>query len=319
MAFDEVQFPPGVSRGSTFGPGFSTVISELPDSGAENSVSRWDGAKRRGQVSLRVQDVDSIATVLNFVHARAGAARGFRWKDWSDFSTASDHRSAPAFDDVVIGTGDGSTTTFQLRKIYTSGGRSVTRLIEKPVTGSTVVGVAGSPSASGWTVNTTTGVITFSVAPSAGQEITAGCEFDVPVRFSKGVDDWFQINVNDFSNDECPTLEVVELPNVTAIDDEFYYGGSTTYDPYEDDISITVLNGRTIVLNPSKAGLNLALPDPANLSPGGPYFFIVNQSTVDTVSINDNAANLVATLGTSSSVEIILGLNAMSAKTWYAV
>ncbi|MGV8988164.1 MAG: DUF2460 domain-containing protein [Cypionkella sp.] len=37
--------------------------------------------------------------------------------------------------------------------------------------------------ASGWTLDTTTGLITFGVAPVAGGVLTAGFEFDTPVRF----------------------------------------------------------------------------------------------------------------------------------------
>ena len=319
MAFDEVTFPVTVSRGATFGPGFSTQINVLPDSGIEERVSRWDGAKRRGNASLGIRTKVDIAMVLDFVHARNGAARGFRWKDWSDYSTAIDHRSAPAFDDVIIGVGDGVTTTFQLAKIYTSGGRSVTRLIEKPVTGTTVVGVNGVSVGSGWTVNTTSGIVTFSVAPTVGQDVTAGCEFDVPVRFGAEVDDWFEINIENFDLNNVNTLSVVEEPNPTAIDEEFYYGGSTSYDPLSDNISITVLNGRTITLNPHSSGIAVQLPDPSLMSAGGPYFYLVNLSTVDSVAINDETATLLATLAASSAITLIIGVDAIGVNTWYSV
>ena len=36
---------------------------------------------------------------------------------------------------------------------------------------------------SGWTVDTTTGVVTFTTAPAGGVAVRAGFEFDVPVRF----------------------------------------------------------------------------------------------------------------------------------------
>ena len=36
---------------------------------------------------------------------------------------------------------------------------------------------------SGWTVDTTTGLVTFDAAPAAGVAVTAGFAFDVPVRF----------------------------------------------------------------------------------------------------------------------------------------
>jgi uncharacterized protein (TIGR02217 family) len=36
---------------------------------------------------------------------------------------------------------------------------------------------------SGWSVDTTTGLVIFSTAPAVGIEVTADFEFDVPVRF----------------------------------------------------------------------------------------------------------------------------------------
>ena len=78
---------------------------------------------------------------------------------------------------------DGSATLFQLTKSYTSGAQSWTRVISKPVAGTATIALNGTPQASGWSVSTTTGLITFTTAPTAGVAITAGFEFDVPVRF----------------------------------------------------------------------------------------------------------------------------------------
>jgi uncharacterized protein (TIGR02217 family) len=35
----------------------------------------------------------------------------------------------------------------------------------------------------GWSIDTTTGIVTFSVPPALEAEVTADFEFDVPVRF----------------------------------------------------------------------------------------------------------------------------------------
>ena len=82
----------------------------------------------------------------------------------------------------MFGTGDGATTTFQLVKRYASGSQTWVRTITKPVAGSVIVALNGASQASGWSVDTTTGVITFTTAPGSGVAITAGFEFDVPVR-----------------------------------------------------------------------------------------------------------------------------------------
>ena len=45
------------------------------------------------------------------------------------------------------------------------------------------IALNGTPQASGWSVTTATGLVTFTTAPALGVAITAGFEFDVPVRF----------------------------------------------------------------------------------------------------------------------------------------
>jgi uncharacterized protein (TIGR02217 family) len=84
--------------------------------------------------------------------------------------------------DQALGTGDGATTAFQLVKRYESGAQTWTRRIVKPVAGTVRVARAGVEATSGWSVDVATGVVTFAAAP-AGVLVTAGFEFDVPVRF----------------------------------------------------------------------------------------------------------------------------------------
>ncbi len=57
------------------------------------------------------------------------------------------------------------------------------RTITKPVAGTVQVYLDGVEQPSGWSVDTTTGLVTFGVPPTLGVEVTAGFEFDVPVRF----------------------------------------------------------------------------------------------------------------------------------------
>jgi uncharacterized protein (TIGR02217 family) len=45
------------------------------------------------------------------------------------------------------------------------------------------IALGGVEQLSGWSVDTTTGLVTFNTAPGAGVAIAAGFEFDVPVRF----------------------------------------------------------------------------------------------------------------------------------------
>ncbi|MDD3371772.1 MAG: DUF2460 domain-containing protein, partial [Alphaproteobacteria bacterium] len=139
MSFDEIDLPLRVGFGSQGGPNFSTEISVV-GSGYERRNQNWAQARRVFDARTGVRSAADAATLLSFFLARAGRARGFRLKDWSDCSSAADNVSAPAFSDQSLGTGDGETAVFQLIKTYASGGTTHTRPISKPVGGSIVVG-----------------------------------------------------------------------------------------------------------------------------------------------------------------------------------
>jgi uncharacterized protein (TIGR02217 family) len=181
MAFHEVRFPDNISRGARGGPERRTQIVELT-SGAEERNASWANSRRRYDVAYGIRRADDLAAVVAFFEARNGRLYGFRFKDWADFKSCLPSQT-PAPTNQPIGTGNGAATLFQLTKRYTSGAQSWTRAITKPVAGTVTIALNDSPQASGWSVSTTTGLITFTTAPAAGIAITAGFEFDVPVRF----------------------------------------------------------------------------------------------------------------------------------------
>ncbi len=182
MSFDEILLPLRAGFGSSGGPNFSTEIVVVAN-GFERRNQNWAQARRVFDARAGVRSAADASALLAFFHARAGRARGFRLKDWSDYSSAADNISAPAFSDQALGTGDGTTLAFQLIKNYGSGGVTHIRSIKKPVAGSVLIGLSGAQLSSGFSVDTTTGVVTFATAPALGQTVTAGFLFDVPVRF----------------------------------------------------------------------------------------------------------------------------------------
>ena len=206
MAFDEVQLPLRIGFGSMGGPEFSTEIVVI-DGGFERRNQNWSQARRRFDARTGLHNPADLGALLAFFHARAGRARGFRVKDWSDFTSKPDGVSSPDFGDQIIGTGDGATTSFALIKNYGSGGVSHARSIAKPVAGSISIGVGGVRKSSGWTVDTTTGVVTFAVPPANGAMVTAGFVFDVPCRFDT---DRLSVAADDAlaSSAQIPIIEV---------------------------------------------------------------------------------------------------------------
>ena len=181
MAFHEVRFPDNISRGARGGPERRTQIVELA-SRAEERNATWANSRRRYDVAYGIRRADDLAAVVAFFEARNGRLHGFRFKDWADFKSCLPSQT-PTSTDQPIGTGNGSTNTFQLTKRYTSGAQSWSRVITKPVAGTVTIALNGATQASGWSVSTATGLVTFTTAPAAGVVITAGFEFDVPVRF----------------------------------------------------------------------------------------------------------------------------------------
>ena len=201
MAFHEVRFPDNISRGARGGPERRTQIVELA-SGDEGRNASWANSRRRYDAAYGIRRADDLAAVVAFFEARNGRLYGFRWKDWADFKSCLPS-GTPAATDQVIGTGDGAMTAFQLVKSYVSGAQTWTRTITKPVAGTVRVAIDGVEQTSGWSVDTTTGIVSFATAPAAGATITAGFEFDVPVRFDTDTLD--------------VTLDIERLGSITSI------------------------------------------------------------------------------------------------------
>jgi len=201
MAFHEVRFPDNISRGARGGPERRTQVVELA-SGDEERNASWANSRRRYDVAYGIRRADDLAAVVAFFEARNGRLYGFLYKDWADYKSSTPSQAITPTDQQ-IGTGTGSLTTFQLAKSYTSGVQTWTRTIVKPVAGSVRVALNGVEQMSGWSVDTTTGIVSFTVAPGNAVIVRAGFEFDVPVRFDSDMLD--------------VTLDLEQLGSITSI------------------------------------------------------------------------------------------------------
>jgi uncharacterized protein (TIGR02217 family) len=208
MAFHEVRFPANLSFGSAGGPERRTEIVTLAN-GFEERNTPWEHSRRRYDAGAGLRSLNDVELLIAFFEARTGQLHGFRWKDWSDYKSCAP-LSSPAPDDQLIAIGDGVKTVFQLQKTYLSGLQSYTRPIRKPVAGTIVVAVAGDQKIESleFTVTLETGELTFILPPDLGTRITAGFEFDVPVRFDT---DLIQTSVASFQAGEVPSVPVVEV------------------------------------------------------------------------------------------------------------
>ena len=208
MAFHDVRYPTNLSFGSTGGPERRTDIVTLVN-GFEERNSPWLDSRRRYDAGSGMRSLDDLETLISFFEARHGQLHTFRWKDWSDYKTSRPSHAVTALDQV-IGTGDGTKVAFQLVKVYASGSQSYTRTLMKPVSGTVKVAVNGVVRTMGtdFSVNLTTGVVTFNLPPAAGLSVTAGCEFDVPVRFDT---DRISTSVATFQAGQIPAVPVIEV------------------------------------------------------------------------------------------------------------
>jgi uncharacterized protein (TIGR02217 family) len=201
MAFHEVQFPDNISRGARGGPQRRTQIVELA-SGREERNASWSASRRRYDVSYGVRRVDDLHAVVGFFEARLGRLYGFRFKDWADYKSCAPSEGVSEMDQL-LGIGDGTTTSFALTKAYGTLPHVYQRRIEKPVAGTIRVALSGAEQFNGWSSDPVTGIVTFEVAPDSGVTITAGYQFDVPVRFDSDLMD--------------VTLDIERLGSITSI------------------------------------------------------------------------------------------------------
>lgn len=203
-AFHETRFPTAIALGATGGPERRTRIVTLT-SGHEERNTPWAHSRRRFDAGYGIKTLDDLHEVIAFFEARRGRLHGFRWKDVTDYKSCAPTET-PAATDQPFGIGDGETTQFYLSKAYTSGGQTYTRPITKPVDGRLTVAIDGEIAAAA--LDATTGAVTFPDPPPVGAMLTAGFEFDVPVRFDT---DRLDINLTGFEAGEIPAIPVIEI------------------------------------------------------------------------------------------------------------
>jgi uncharacterized protein (TIGR02217 family) len=209
-AFHEVLFPLDISLKSSGGPERRTEIVAL-GSGCEERNARWAHSRRRYDAGYGVKSLDALSAVVAFFEERRGRLHGFRWRDRLDHSSAAPGVGVSPTDQV-IGTGDGVTDTFQLIKIYGGVHAPYARPVNKPVPDSVRIAVAGveAEESVAFTCDPASGVVTFLSGhiPADGAAVTAGFQFDVPVRFDT---DYLEVDLSAFAAGAIPKIPLVEI------------------------------------------------------------------------------------------------------------
>ena len=208
-SFHDVRFPSDLALGATGGPVRSTEVITL-GSGREQRNTRWANSRRRYNVGYGVKTLDDLHRVLAFFEERRGRLFGFRFRDPMDTRSCLPGKTISATDQP-IGIGDGEQVRFKLVKTYGEGEAAYIRTISKPVLDTLTVMVDGeSVSPSLYTFDSESSEIVFleNATPVPDAVISAGYEFDVPVRFDT---DEISVNLSHFDAGDIPSIPLVEL------------------------------------------------------------------------------------------------------------
>ena len=156
----------------TMGPVFQTTVVKLAG-GYEDRNQDWPVALWRYDVSLKNRPLSEIRAFMAHVLGRRGAANSFPLRDPLDNELTDEN----------IGTGDGTTAAFQIKKTYTDTDRPYQRPIT--IVSNLVVKVDGVTKTVTTHYTESGGLITFTGGniPTAGQAITVTCDFLIQVRY----------------------------------------------------------------------------------------------------------------------------------------
>ena len=208
--FLDIRFPVDISYGSTGGPSYNTSVISFK-SGKEKRSSSWQYPRSSYDVSYGIDDYPELEKLTEMFHIVKGRAFTFRYKDPVDHKSCKVNQAPSPFDQN-IGEGDGSTKVFQLQKTYKKESLDGSviyekvRKITKPVYDTVSVVVSGEET-SAFSVDHTKGVVTLDNAPSSGEIVSAGYEFDVHTRFDV---DEISINLEDYQTGsiDVPVIEI---------------------------------------------------------------------------------------------------------------
>ncbi len=184
-AFVDQRLDVDIEQNAHGGPTFLTTVIALAG-GTEKRNIEWSKQRLSWDVAYGVQTQQDLEAVQSLFYICFGRARGFRFKDWSDYQIGDFINDIP----TTIGNGDGATTLFQAFRLYSIPGdsdtddvyeRTITRLVQGTM--QLFLNTTLKTEGTDFTVNYDTGIITMASAPAMGVDVNIMCEFDVPVRF----------------------------------------------------------------------------------------------------------------------------------------
>lgn len=180
------RFPDEIAAWAIGGRGFSTTVVETYG-GIEYRNAAWSQARGAWEIrneALRSNNPVSpysMQALRTLYRCAFGQLYAFRFKDYQDYQDENGG---------VLGTTGlavAATLSYQMFKNYVLSPLSYQQMVQKPVAGTVKVYIQGVLQVSGYTLDTTTGIVTFGSQPTVGNTLTWTGQFDVPVRFASDV------------------------------------------------------------------------------------------------------------------------------------
>ena len=227
MSFHHARINDAVNTRIMGGPRRKTSVIEQT-SGVEYRNTSWADSRRQYVISYQNRQARELEQLTSFFEVHGGKLIGFQYKDWTDYKSCS-VKDTPSASDQQIGVGDGETRVFQLTKTYEVGNLSYTRDVVLPLAGTVYVNVDGVPFGGILLPN---GLVMLAEVPANNAVITAGYEFDVPVRFDTDELDIMSENPHIGSAQRISLIELKRpLTPVNVADYEYLLDYLDTYTP----------------------------------------------------------------------------------------
>ena len=210
-------FPFDISYNSVGSIRFATDVT-IVDSGDDQRVSRWDQPLQEYDVAYGVRTMEQLSSLIAFFRAMRGRLLAFCYQDHLDYTssvaTQYEARLAPPITalDQLIGIGDGANRYFVLSKAYKTASQIVPRPITRPQPGTVLLAIDGAGTTD-FTVDNTTGVVTFPTPPAISSRVTAGFKFYVPVRFDT---DTLPITLENYGVGSSNSVKLIEVRPTSA-------------------------------------------------------------------------------------------------------
>ncbi|MCY4505098.1 MAG: TIGR02217 family protein [Hyphomicrobiales bacterium] len=153
-------------------------------SGFEHRNARWTQPRRRYEVHIGARPLSDLRSLQRFFRDRHGRLHGFLWRDILESRSSKQHEIPRAKDQPMKRlTADGRVWSF-FKGLRNTSRPELVRRIFKPVPSSVQLAHNRAPiPLEQYVIHAAHGVISFRPGHYRTSGVTAGFEFDVPVRF----------------------------------------------------------------------------------------------------------------------------------------